>query len=74
MRLSDLYPTLSTVERQQLAEKAGTDAGYLWQLSTQWRGKKASLVLITRLVEADSRLGLADLVDEFTKPQAASHA
>lgn len=65
MKLSDLYPKLSTAERESLAEKAGTDAGYLWQISTQWRGKRPSLDLIQRLSTADRRLKVGDLVSEF---------
>ena len=67
MKLRDLYPTLKTEERESLARRADTDAGYLWQIATQWRGKRASLSMIQKLVAADSRLSLADLVGEFTE-------
>lgn len=68
MRLSDLYPSLSTPEREQLAKQAGISPGYLWQIATRWKGKAASLDVIRRLCEAEHRLGLADLVAEFTEP------
>lgn len=65
MKLHDLYQLLSTEERLELAKRAGTDPGYLWQISTRWRGKKPSLVLLKKLADADSRLILGDLVQEF---------
>lgn len=71
MRLKDLYPTLSGDEREALAKKAGTDAGYLWQLSTGWRGKKPSINLMAKLAAADKRLKVADMVDEFAEAKAA---
>lgn len=67
MKLSELYPILSTKERELLAEKAGADAGYLWQLSKRWRGKKPSLSLIQALSAADERLTLSEMVEEFTE-------
>jgi hypothetical protein len=66
MQLSTLHKSLSREEREILAKAAGTNAGYLWQLATQWRGKKPSLEMIQALAAADSRLTLADLVAEFT--------
>lgn len=69
MKLSDLYPTLSTDERELLAQKAGTQAGYIWQLATQWRGKRPSIDLIGKLAAADDRLSLAELVEEFMTPR-----
>lgn len=71
MRLKDLYPTLGKDEREALAKKAGTDAGYLWQLSTGWRGKKPSINLMAKLADADERLTVADMVDEFSEAKAA---
>ena len=70
MKLRDLYTKLSTEEREFLAKKVETDPGYLWQLATQWRGKKPSIDLISRLVAADSRLSKAELVDEFSEVPA----
>jgi hypothetical protein len=68
MKLCELHPKLSAEERQRLADKAGTDPGYLWQLATRWRGKRPSLDLIRRLADADKRLTLADMVKEFSAP------
>lgn len=65
MRLSALYPTLSTEEREELAKKAGTGAAYLYQLATRWQGKRPSLRLLLQLAKADSRLTLEDMAEEF---------
>lgn len=67
MRLTDLYPILTVEERKALAARAGTDAGYLWQLACRWRGKRASVSLMSRLVAADDRLTLVDLAQEFSE-------
>lgn len=74
MRLSDLYPKLTTPERESLAKAAGMDAGYLYQLATRWRGKKPSLKKIQMLAGADRRLTLRDLVAEFLEPAADQKA
>lgn len=58
---------MTSEERAELAKAAGTDPGYLWQLATRWRGKKASLDFINKLVAADKRLTLRDLVEEFSE-------
>jgi hypothetical protein len=68
MKLRELYPDLTAEERESLAKAAGTDVGYLWQLATQWRGKRASLAMIAKLAAADRRLDMAALVAEFTEP------
>jgi hypothetical protein len=65
MNLHELFATLTVEQREALAKKVPTEAGYLWQLSKQWRGKKPSLGLMKKLVAADSRLTLAELVEEF---------
>lgn len=65
MNLRDLIETLTVEEREALARKVPTEAGYLWQLSKQWRGKKPSLGLMQKLVQADDRLTLGELVEEF---------
>lgn len=70
MRLSTLHPLLTKQERKALALKAGTSVAYLWQLANRWNGRAASLTMIKRLCNADSRLLLADLVAEFTAPSA----
>ena len=67
MKLCDLYLRLTTAEVEDLAKKAGTSPAYLWQIATQWRGKKPSLALLRDLADADKRLTIADLVAEFTQ-------
>lgn len=67
MKLSQLHPTLSTAEREALAKCAEVDPGYLWQLATRWRGKRASLDLIQRLAKADQRLTVTEMVEEFSE-------
>ena len=66
MQLKDLYPKLSTAQRAALAEKAGIKAPFLWQIATQWGGKKPSMKTLLKLAEADKRLRLADLAKEFS--------
>lgn len=73
MKLSELHPKLSTTERVVLARAANIKPGYLWQLATRWRGKRASLDLIQRLAAADMRLTVPELVAEFSEPAAADH-
>lgn len=68
MKLSDLYPKLSKDERDKLAKAAAIKPGYLYQIATRWRGRRASLQLINALVAADKRLTLKDMVSEFTEP------
>lgn len=68
MKLSDLYQTLDQEGRKELANKAGVDVGYLWQIATKWRGKRPSVDVISRLTKADRRLKAADLIAEFGEP------
>lgn len=72
MKLRDLYPTLTTQERQKMADHIPMASGYLWQLATQWQGKKPSLGMMQKLVAADSRLTLTDLVEEFAGAESTS--
>lgn len=72
MRLSTLYPTLNAEERAALAKAVETDAGYLWQLATRWKGKKASIDFMKKLAAADARLTLGDMVEEFAEDAPAS--
>lgn len=78
MKLSELYQSLDQNGRKSLAEKAGVDPGYLWQIATRWRGKKPSVDVIGRLVMSDRRLKASDLIAEFAEatpsPQETSHA
>ena len=66
MKLSDLYQSLDHNERKALAITAGIDAGYLWQIANKWRGKKPSVDVIAKLIQADSRLNAVDLIAEFS--------
>lgn len=68
MRLSALYPNLSTEQREALATAAGIKAPYLYQLATRWDNKKPSLDVMVALANADERLTLADLAEEFSRP------
>ncbi len=65
MNLHALITSMTVEEREALAKKVPTDPTYLWQLSKQWRGKKPSLGLMQKLVAADARLTLTELVEEF---------
>lgn len=64
MRLSDLTDS----ERLALAKSMDIKPAYLWQLATRWRGKKPSLGFMQKMVQADSRLTLGELAEEFSEP------
>lgn len=72
MKFKDLYPTLSGDERKALAKEADTDPGYLWQLSTGWRGRKPSFSFMVKLAAADERLTIAELAEEFAETAKAA--
>ena len=72
MRLSERYSSMTTAEREKLAQVAGLDAGYLYQIATRWRGKKPSIELLARIAAADPALSVADMLAEFTEPQQAA--
>lgn len=74
MKLADLYPKLTKPERSALAKRAGINSGYLYQLATRWRGKRASLEVIKALADADRRLTVKDLVAEFMQDASAQEA
>jgi hypothetical protein len=61
MNLLDIHRAEGLNGLRRLAHEAGTDATYLWQLATAWRGKKPSPDLAKRLIAADPRLTLDDL-------------
>lgn len=73
MKLSALYKTLDTNSRELLAAKAGISSAYLWQIATQWNGRRPSIDVIGRLIRADSRLKAEDLVCEFANAQAKTN-
>lgn len=66
MRLAQRYQQLDDDGRQALATRVQISPGYLWQIATQWKGKRPSLPLIGKLVKADPLLTADDLVAEFT--------
>lgn len=61
MNLLDLYQEGGLDALRDLAGKAHTDAQYLRQCATRWRGKRPSPELAKRLITADARLTLDDL-------------
>lgn len=71
MKLCDLYPLLDAEERDDLRKALDIAPGYLWQLATQWRGKKPSIDLLVKMAAADKRLTVEDLVAEFATAQEA---
>lgn len=75
MRLSTLYQTLTTEQREILAKAAEISPAYLYQLATRWDGRKPSIPLMVKLANADERLSLADLAEEFSEaPKPRGHA
>jgi DNA-binding transcriptional regulator YdaS (Cro superfamily) len=38
--------------RRQLATAVGSDAGYLWQIATGWKGRKAGVDLAKKIEQA----------------------
>lgn len=67
MRLSTLFDILTPEERNALAARAGLNSTYLWQIAKRWEGKRPSLGAIKRLAEADSRLTVVDMAEEFAE-------
>jgi hypothetical protein len=65
MRLSALYEKITPTQRKELAAAAGIAPGYLFQIATRWRGKRASATVISKLAAANKKLKLADLIAEF---------
>lgn len=41
-----------TNARRLLAEEVGTSTGYLWQMATGWRGKRASRIMAIAIERA----------------------
>jgi hypothetical protein len=74
MNFSTLYATLDSEGRADLAKKLETDAGYLWQLATRWRGKRPSFAFMEKLAAADPRMTLGELVDEYAANDAGKQA
>jgi transcriptional regulator with XRE-family HTH domain len=74
MNLRDLYQSLSTEEREAFAERVGIKPGYLWQIATQWKGKKPSLDLLKKIADSHPKLTVSGLVGEFTDEEPATRA
>ncbi|MCX5590902.1 hypothetical protein [Alcaligenes endophyticus] len=66
MKLSALYKTLDKSSRESLAKGSGISPAYLYQIATQWNGRRPSVDVIGRLLRADSRLHAEDLISEFS--------
>ena len=43
--------------KTELAAKLGASEGYLWQIATGWRGKRASWELAQRIEQATEEIG-----------------
>lgn len=65
MKLSTRWAQLTTAEREALAAKVQINPKYLYQIAVRWRGKRASVGLISKLAEADPKLTIKDMVAEF---------
>jgi DNA-binding transcriptional regulator YdaS (Cro superfamily) len=49
----DLSTYIADIQgRQRLADQCGTTAGYLWQVASAWRGRKASVELAKKIEAA----------------------
>jgi len=70
MNLLDIYEEGGFHALRELAEKANTDAQYLRQLATGWRGKKPGPKLSKRLIEADPRLTWSGLYADVDPDRA----
>lgn len=67
MNLHDLYQEGGFAALKRLAEATHTNAQYLRQCATRWRGKQPSPRLARRLIAAEPRLRLEDLYDTDTR-------
>jgi len=67
MNLQARYEEMSPAERAALAEKAGINPSYLWQIATHWQGRRPSLEVMAKLEKSDKKLTIKDMVAEFTK-------
>ena len=66
MKLSALYASMTSAERDALAKKADEmSPAYLYQIATRWDGRRPSLPMLAKLAAADARLTLDDMVAEF---------
>jgi DNA-binding transcriptional regulator YdaS (Cro superfamily) len=80
MRDMDLLTFISDAARKTvLADKLGASPGYLWQIATGWRGKRASPELARRIAEATAEIGpeavpLESLRPDIWPPESAESA
>lgn len=65
MNLRTLYEKLTGDQRRELASKAGINPEYLYQLATKRR--VPSLAMLVKLAQADRRLKVAHMADEFAE-------
>jgi hypothetical protein len=65
---------MATEQRKLLADAVGISEGFLYQIATNWRGKRPSIDVITKLAAADSELSVAELVAEFSDRKSAQEA
>lgn len=73
MRLGELYRELTPEQRLELSRRVGiSDPGYLWQIATRWKGRRPSIGLMVKLANADSRLSLDDMANEFAADTKAA--
>lgn len=65
----DLLTFISDSERKrQLAALTGSSEGYLWQVATGWRGKKASPELAKAIARATLEIGPEQVRLEALRP------
>lgn len=65
----DLLTFISDPERKRrLAELTGFSGGYLWQVATGWRGKKASPELAKLIARATLEIGPEQVPLELVRP------
>jgi DNA-binding transcriptional regulator YdaS (Cro superfamily) len=65
----DLQTFISVPERKRhLAAKLGRSEGYLWQVATGWRGKRASAELAQQIESATKEIGPASVSKASLRP------
>lgn len=65
----DLSTFISDPERKaKLASATGNSPGYLWQIATGWRGKRASVELAQTIERATGEIGPECVPKESMRP------
>lgn len=72
MSFADIYSKWTPEERREFAGKVGVSEGYLYQIATRYtggreKGRRPSLDLINRMVEACPKLKASALLKEFAE-------